>query len=204
METDRRPPNTILTWSFLLLWLGGSLAGLWWFGRAELQPFTFDTTQYRHLTDGPQVPAAIAAALGLDTAGAPVTLLHFGDPRCRCEPKARRHLDRLRQRFTGSALRFVEIEPEQARLFADWLPVQSAPAALVLDRDGRLSYFGPYGSGVSCLEGEAEQVERALAGALDGRPGSTRLDLLGIGCYCPWPAADVASTGKEVMQRTST
>ena len=204
MESDRRYPVHILTWSLLAAWLGGSLAGLWWFGRAQLQPFTVDTAQFRHLAEAPRVPGPMAEALGLDAAAGRVTLMHFGDPRCRCDRTARRHLERLRQRFTGTELQLVEIAPDQTAVLAGWLPLQSVPAALVLDRDRRISYFGPYGSGATCLEGDAVQVERALARAIDGSPGSTRLDLLGVGCYCPGPAGTLAKAGNEGTQRTST
>jgi hypothetical protein len=185
-----------------MLWLSGSLAGLWWFGRAELQPFAVDMAQYRHLADAPRMPGPIAEAFGLDAAAGQVTLLHIGDPNCRCDRTARRHLERLRSRFADSGLHFVEVAPDHAALFGDWLPLQSAPAAVVLDRAGRLSFFGPYGSGATCLDRDAVQVERALVRALDGIPGAARLDLLGIGCYCPWPGADMASASNEGMQRT--
>jgi hypothetical protein len=204
MKTDRRRPIHILAWSLLAVWLSASLAGLWWFGRAQLQPFTVDTAQFRHLLDGARVPDRIAHALGLDATAGRVTLLHFGDADCRCDRTGRRHLQRLRQRFTATGMHFVEVAPDRAALFAGWLPVQSVPAAVVLDRNQRVAYFGPYGSGATCLKGDAVQVERALTRALDGSAGSPRLDLLGVGCYCPGPAASLANASEDGTQRTST
>jgi hypothetical protein len=134
--------------------------------------------------------------------GVPATLtfVHLYNPDCRCNRFVDPHLQRLIEHYASRGVRFVAApsRPLDANSAAPLdLPaisamqstlvragVNSSPAALIFDANGRLVYYGPYSDSAWCGR-TGTLVEPVLDSALSGlaqvrRPRASR------GCFCKW------------------
>lgn len=202
-----------LSWTVLGVWLCGSAWALWSFESGTLRPFVQDISRYSQLQADPNLPPQLVEALR--AAGAVergVTLVHIGDPGCHCDRMQRPRLDAMVARLSDRGLRLVRLDivanavveggDSLAQALHEWLPPAAVPAALVIDGAGRVAYFGPYSSGSACYAGDLGIVERAIESALGGSDQGPRLNLLGQGCYCPWPAMEGQATRKQGIKST--
>ncbi|HLK56195.1 MAG TPA: redoxin family protein [Chthonomonadaceae bacterium] len=126
----------------------------------------------------------------------PVTLLNFWNPSCPCSRFMEGHVRKLMETYAPRGVRFVTVvaceEAEQARsrTLARWqergLPVATAaadpggalarrfgvwaaPAAVILDREGRVVYVGAYNAARYCDDPQSAWAAQALTATLEGR-----------------------------------
>ena len=193
MSTTKRQ---FVSWALLVGWLSATACAFWWFDGQYRRAFTDSVTPYLGFADRPGLPPALLAALnGGHAAG--VILVHFRDAGCPCARFNASHVADISDRYRPQGLRVITVDAAASRglagRLAAWLPVPASPAALVVDADGGLAYFGPYSTGAGCITGSGTVVERAIERALQG-PTEPQLNVLSVGCYCAWPGARTAGT----------
>ena len=77
----------------------------------------------------------------------PVQLVHVFDEYCACNIRARAHINKLNKNQTTAGIGQHFVAPATLQALGFVLP--ATPAVLVFI-DGKLTYAGPYASGVSC------------------------------------------------------
>ncbi|MCB1875536.1 MAG: hypothetical protein KDH88_06120 [Chromatiales bacterium] len=185
--------RSILLSTVVLAWLAGMAAAFSWSLENRMRSFA-DGEQLLIYTDAlnQEVSTDIASPENL------ATLIHYRDAACGCSLPNDEHVVRIAEKYARKSIRFVLVEasvdgsPWTVRV--PWsktltpstagLPkVPSTPAAVVVDRHGRVAYFGPYSEGVGCFTGGGRFVEDTLEHLLAGEPVQ-RANLFASGCYC--------------------
>lgn len=141
-------------WTLLGLWLLTSSVLLFRFGSSDFGEFDPQLQLQQH-------PKQLAALLRLSAANSGETLLlHVMDPACRCAALAENHLQQLQPALAiQPKLRQLALSPHQLQQAG--IAVPATPMIIVL-RDQKLIYSGPYASGPSCSIGDSllDQVLR--------------------------------------------
>lgn len=137
-----------------------------------------------------------------------VAVVHFWDPGCACSRFNEKHVRQLVAEYQQRGIRFVVVAQsgsvagnkglqEQAReVFGDvdivlsrdrsfHQSIPSSPAAVILDEQQQLAYFGPYSEGAICRAGSGRFVERILDKVLKGK-NPRFINTLAYGCFCDW------------------
>jgi hypothetical protein len=181
----------------------GTIGAFWFFELRDWRPFSTQAVRLFETGGTTQANTWFRTHVGTDThesGRAKLTFVHLYNPDCRCNGYTERHLRKLIDRYQSRGVRFVAaLTPAYAgRTVAGplGLPVFSsdrsltaagvntAPAAMIFDADGRLIYYGPYSDSAWCgsAGGLVEPVlDRALAGGapIGGLP-------VVRGCFCVW------------------
>ncbi len=138
----------------------------------------------------------------------PVTLLNFWNPHCPCSRFAESDVQRLIKTYRPSGVRFVTViaseeglQDQQAAL-CDWrargitgtaavadggnkiarrFGVWAAPAAVILDGQGRVVYVGAYNAARYCHDPNTAWANKALAAVVQGQK-PPRAKTLFFGC----------------------
>ena len=160
----------------ICIWLLGMVFSFWWFEYRYWQLFadakvTFDGQVLEELIDRMNVD-------GQDQAK--VTVVHFTDASCPCVSYSRSHIQKLQPALLNS--RQITVSPTDKLMSAVAIP--ATPSVAVWDESGTLAYFGPYSSGALCGQG-TDFVTRVMS-ELNQRRNPEWINMLGIGCYCPW------------------
>ena len=167
----------------LAFWLASVALAFWWFQARLIQPFTEDFAPFTELATSP-TPLVENNSDG-------ITVVQLVDEACYCSRVNQDHRDRIRQRYAGSPVVFIEAQAGQempaslAQHLPQALEQTKSPAALVINKHGRLEYFGPYSFGAGCFTGTGTYVERAIDRAL-ANESHPQVNVLGTGCFCDW------------------
>ena len=110
-------------------------------------------------------------------------------PGCRCNQQVQPYLEQL-MATQGETFVFVQGPAEQFVQTPELIP--AFPAALILNSQQQLSYFGPINRGMGCTQGSSfiESILRSSPLPLG------IVNLLANGCYC-YPAHTVRSTSAQ-------
>jgi hypothetical protein len=188
--------SNAVVWTLVPLWLAATAWLFWAFQVRDLRPFSDDPRPYAQLQGETTMPAGLASVLReLAGPGMP-TVVRFLDRNCRCSRFNEPHAARIRERFADRGVRFVTVDAAAPAVETDfatlpsrlqqWLPIPASPAALVLNGQAEIAYFGPYSVGAGCFTGSGDYVERALERVLSG-DRARQLNVMDSGCYCAWP-----------------
>ncbi len=160
------------------------VSGFWWFELRLIRPFLNEMA----LFNGEQLSSRYAPQSGA------ITLMHFGDVNCPCNKFNRPHVEEIQSHYQHQGVRFVAWQ--QSANYGEILEgfdevhhteslahIPATPAVAIWSKEGQLSYFGPYNSGLICSLGEgfAEIVLDQLAQGLSPEVINTT----GTGCFCP-------------------
>lgn len=183
--------SVILKRSACIIILLSSLIALYyayqWYQNRYVRPFASQAVLFSG--DWLKLPATLAGP-------GKVRLVHFWDPSCPCNVGNQQHLAELLQRFSAEVEFYVVQKPATNGQLAGPLsaltPIQlsqshalpASPAVAVWDRQGQLSYFGPYSEGAVC-SAENSFIEPILQAVLDNRPVRATHQLAS-GCLCDW------------------
>ncbi|MGH1372696.1 MAG: DUF6436 domain-containing protein [Cellvibrionaceae bacterium] len=182
-NTPVKLKSTALALTIIGLWITIVASGFWWYELRLIRPFLDNLA----LFDGQQLDENYRPNSNS------ITLMHFGDPTCPCNQFNQPHLEQLKNYYQPKGVLFVawqqgsEIPPTAGfdRVYqAPNLPfVPVTPAVAIWSHDGKLSYFGPYSSGLLCSLGEgfAETILDQLQAGLSPQVINTT----GVGCFCP-------------------
>lgn len=164
----------------LVSWICLCLAALTYFALQQLRHFDPDNSLHISAMSTEferQVEAHFKAKLGnVESTG-----IHIQAENCRCNFANNRHVDRLDKQLNQLSFRSVKLTTEQADLPTQILP--SAPAILIFNSEGKLSYFGPYSSGYFCNSANS-LVDKLLARIATNLQQTPFIVSDSEGCYC--------------------
>lgn len=196
MTTEVSTRRLLLAIALVGLWGISTVAAFWWFEFRNLQAFQ---PEQAVLFDSGSLQDSLAQQFG--EAAGPVAL-HFWDPDCPCTRFNTPHVRDLMAAYAEKGMRFVVLTPTAAlqtrarEEFGPQVEIRvagpldplSSPAAVLLDGQGQLAYFGPYSTGANCTTGNGDYVELVL-NELDAGNNPRQINTLAVGCFCRWPAA---------------
>lgn len=108
-------------------------------------------------------------------------IVHFSSEQCWCQIVAASHIVSVKKLAEETGL--VNIAVARSELNSDISAyVPSYPAVAVFNASGKLTYFGPYSSGIYCTKGNG-LVEPFILNSENSLP-SAALPLDATGCYC--------------------
>jgi hypothetical protein len=108
------------------------------------------------------------------------TVVHFQNDSCFCQVVADRHIGSVKTLAAKNQFQNVQLNVETVTALKAILP--SVPAVAVIDKQGNLSYLGPYSSGIFCSQGNG-LVEPFIKDNSAVRYGATVISQ-SQGCYC--------------------
>ena len=182
----------------VLVWAAGTVAAFWWFEFRNLRTFLPEQVamfQAERLGD-------LAAETGAPARGPGPVIMHFWDPACPCTRFTTPHVQDIVASYADRDVGLVVLVPEagledaaratfgattDVRVAGTLNPV-SSPAAVLLDAQGELAYFGPYSTGAGCTTGDGSFVESVLD-SLNAGYNPRQVNTLATGCFCRWPDA---------------
>jgi hypothetical protein len=165
--------------SVTAMWLVTAMIGLFYTSSATVKPFDPNGTVY-NAANKPSfdndIKELFEGMLGKEVSNAVIHITREND--CLCQLTASRHINTIKETVvslgkTNISLYLSDIKGLDAIL-------QKTPAIAVFDSNGKLSYFGPYSTGIGCLSGNGT-VEPYLnsetsLGAI--------VPMESLGCYC--------------------
>lgn len=173
--TDK-PSSHIVPVITIIVWLVTMLLGFWWFEYRYWQSFMGS-----NVTFNGALLKSLYKKINADNNYLPeVTVVHFTDKDCPCSSYSREHIKNLQPVLEGSQ-QYV-FTPKDSIMTGISIP--AIPSVAVWDKQGTLAYFGPYSSGAVCGLGD-DFVTRVL-NELKKKINPQWINMLGIGCYCPW------------------
>ncbi len=192
----------VITWLILMFY------AFWWFEYRLLQPFAPGVNSQTVFFDGEQGMQRLADQIAIEIEDKQLqnslaTVVHFWDPDCPCNRLNESHVKKIIQDYGDMGVNFVIATRDksglrearqrfthpavihyQANLPAEFSP-PSSPAAVVVNRQGEASYFGPYSVGALCLSDNGNFVETILDSLLQGK-NRMQINTAAIGCFCDW------------------
>lgn len=166
---------------------------LWsYFGASGLRDFSdqavvFDNTSLA-------LPSQLAGANGR------VRIVHFWDPACTsCNKETSAHLNYLIEMYRRQGVDFYSVQKPGTQgelapfLQGKLIPLSgiegmarlpASPAVAIWDRQGKLSYAGPYSPGLVCSS--ANSFVEPIIDQLVANKKINPIGMLAVGCYCPW------------------
>ena len=188
-----RPSRKTLFVALLLTLWGVAVFAAWrWHEARYLRSFSEQTALF--YCEQLRLPAELAGP-------GPIRLVHFWDPACPCNVGNQQHLAELIGHYAPQGVRFYAVQKpgskgqlpdtlsslEKLPGFDGSAQLPASPAVAIWDRDGKLAYFGPYSSGVTCNSSNSfiEPILEALA----ARRRVSASNNLAVGCFCDWTKA---------------
>lgn len=197
----------------VLIWILGSLFGLYWFQQQSMRPFV-EASDPASARD----PAIVEAGLRELLLRLPesekhsdhkVTVVHLWNPDCLCNSVSARHTSAIINEWPDSPdVRFVILTPtstsdeslSEARkvypnavimkaLPTDALPLTASPGLGIVSATGDMAYFGAYGFGALCTLSDEALFTNMIKQLLSGKDYGPFLNIAGSGCFCDWPTA---------------
>lgn len=159
----------------IIAWFVLTAVSFWWFEYRHWQSFSNTSVAFngQDLEDlFKRLPSG---------SNSKIKVVHFTDQACACSSYSRAHIKDLQgvltqtEQFTLSSLDNI----------TDKIFIPASPSVAVWDQQGELAYFGPYSSGAVCGEG-SDFVSRVVV-ELNQHRNPKWMNMLGVGCYCPWP-----------------
>lgn len=200
---------TLIT-TLVIVWLTGSLFGLWWFQQQAVRPFVeaSDNPAARNLTLVSEKLTTLYSRLpSPQTDLNPVTVIHLWNPDCLCNNVSARHTNAIIDAFTSEQLNFVMLAPASTsdqkikeaqelnpratvirQQQNDDIPLTASPALAVFNPSGKMAYFGAYGFGALCSLSDDDLFTNMVTSLLNGESYGPFLNIAGSGCFCAWPA----------------
>ena len=208
-EPEHSKQKVILISGLVILWLAGSLFGLWWFQQKSIRPFISqtDTPESRDIEAVSQGLSRVLQRSDINVRTPDkVTLIHLWNPDCLCNNVSARHTQGVLNAFDPTILKFIMLAPthtsdedlmEAQRLNpraqiirlmeSDKLPLTASPGLAIFNPDGQLAYFGAYGFGALCSLSDDELFTNMISTMLAGKPYGPFMNVAGSGCFCEWP-----------------
>lgn len=104
-------------------------------------------------------------------------VLSLYEPGCLCNLVSKRHETALQQLANQLKVDFYRVDASQMNL-------PSTPALLILDAQGKVQFFGPFGFGAFCTQDSTSYAQKQLASIANNYQTDPIYSLSGNGCYC--------------------
>ena len=208
----------ILAGLLFVLWLIATVVAFWWFQFRNINVFDPRAEQNQTVFfESGELGSRLENMFlhQAENAKSKIHIIHFWNPACSCNRFNEQHVKDIIELYGNRNVEFTIVvngETDQVRkaraqlaskvfthpavkhVRTDW-PLKngppSSPAAAILDKNGQLTYFGPYSLGAQCTTGNGKFVETMLdqmaSDSLDQREKvKKQLNTLAVGCFCPW------------------
>lgn len=74
------------------------------------------------------------------------TVLHFSKPNCACQKTSEQHVNNLNKLAKENSFNVINVSINKHDI------IPSTPAVAIMNNEGELIYFGPYGQGIACSQ----------------------------------------------------
>lgn len=108
------------------------------------------------------------------------SVIHFQSNNCFCQTVAQSHIYSIEKLAAQKQLQNVKLNLDEHTAFKAYIP--SVPAVAVIEKNGKLSYLGPYSTGMFCSQGNG-LVEPFLKKSQNNTIAATVISQ-SQGCYC--------------------
>lgn len=169
-----------LSWSLLAVWAMGLLVALLVYGQRQLSEFDPEGKLQYH-SSSPQFDERLTAALKAQQIKSG-SIIHIGTQQtCFCENLTEPHQTQLVEKFRSMAFELVKLDieeiPELGRILS------TVPALMIVDKQYRLRYVGPYATGYGCFTGK-NLVEQVTGYAQLSPYQGAVIKADAVGCFC--------------------
>jgi len=194
--------------ALVLGWLGIVVSGFWWFQYKDLNSFATKSSVVFFQGDRFSEQLTILAGHYRDTKK--TTVVHFWDTDCGCNRFNEQHVNSLIKKYGSKNIQFLIVakisdRAKEKTIIAnakskfkhsaviDVIPeykfklesMPSTPSVAVLNKEQKLTYFGPYSIGTVCNIKNGAFVEKTLNNLLAGS-SKKQINVLATGCFCEW------------------
>ena len=171
--------KTIVAWLVVPIWIALSALGLYLASGFSMSAFDPQGFLYQRINQPDFDSVFVVQMNGAFDEPLIDTVVHIANAeQCLCQVSSSRHINTVKSLAVEQGKRNVEVSIESIPYLQS--VVTTTPAIAVFDGDGRLSYLGPYSTGVGCFTGNG-QVEPYLT--YEAEVGAVvPVDV--SGCYC--------------------
>lgn len=199
----------------MAVWLIGTGYAFWWFQARDIRPFDLQAAE---LIEEQSLTRSLDSLLtSLQAVPGKSYLLHFWQPDCSCNRFNRAHVKEISDKYREENFQLVTITRphpdysnqeliqmakqefdsvviiDQQKLLTGNARIPAAPAAAVIDKNGKLAYFGPYSDSTFCGLGGTAFVERVADLLVKGENPSI-VNTMVLGCFCDWDSNNIQKT----------
>ena len=170
----------IVAWLVVPIWIVLSAAGLYLISGLTTSAFDPNGTLYERI-NRPDFDQEFALHL-TKSLNKPLNnlVLHIASgEQCLCQVSSSRHINTVKTLAQEQGKLNIDLQVNTDRYLQS--VITSTPAIAVFDQEGRLSYLGPYATGMGCFTGNG-QVEPYLNYRAD--VGGAVVPVDAAGCYC--------------------
>lgn len=104
------------------------------------------------------------------------TILHFSQANCQCQQVSQSHIQGLDKIALANEFNVINVRLDGHHF------IPATPSVAIVNRDGGIIYFGPYGSGLACSQ-TSGYAQTMLKNFLKGYEASFIVKQAS-GCYC--------------------
>lgn len=104
------------------------------------------------------------------------TVLHFSKPNCDCQKTSEQHIQEINKLASDNSFNIVNVVINQHEI------IPSTPSVAIMDNEGGVVYFGPYGQGLACSQ-TSGYAQTMLNNFLKGY-SANMIVKEAKGCYC--------------------
>ncbi|MGF1643622.1 MAG: DUF6436 domain-containing protein [Thiotrichales bacterium] len=209
----------------VVAWLVATGYAFWYFQLQYVRPFDVESRATQsHWFEADALAASILEQIEFtnrtDRGRALATVINLWDPGCACSRFSAAHVRDLIERFSDQGVRFVVVAPspldERAIAKAratfgsdamighfggtEWArAVPASPAAIVLDEQHHIRYFGPYSNDAFCSSEGGAFVEVTLDHLLGHSVRDPAVNVLASGCFCDWKPERTVAGGPHTI-----
>ena len=158
------------------LWLLCMVFAFWWFEYRHWQTFNTQNIVF----NGAELSLLQQRLHTENTPVEGLKVVHFTDETCQCSRYSRSHIEELQPVFKNVTQ--ITLSPNHQHMQNIQIP--ASPSVAIWDEQGELAYFGPYSSGAIC--GQGNDFVRPVIQQLKKQNNPRWINMIGIGCYCPW------------------
>lgn len=200
----------------VVIWLIATVFAFWWFQFKNIKAFDIDavanqTVFFESGELGNRLENLIEAEVKQGKKSDSISVIHFWNPDCPCSKFNEVHVKKIISDYSDKNVAFsvvvsgksAEQRKERSLLAkqvfnlaavkdirSDW-PMEkgppSSPAVAIMNKQGKLVYFGPYSLGARCSPEKGKFVEKVLDRLKDEKLSQKKqLNTLAVGCFCPW------------------
>jgi hypothetical protein len=158
----------------IFIWLGSTVLAFAYFINGRL--VDFDVDGKLNTIDNHQLAIALSSYTDALINHEKSTILHFSQPDCKCQQYSHDHIQDINKIASEHHFNIMNIRVKKDSV----VPV--TPSIAILDDQGDIVYFGPYGEGLACSQ-TSGYAQTVLHNLLKGYAANLIIKEA-KGCYC--------------------
>jgi hypothetical protein len=130
--------------AIIVVWLGFTVLAFAYFSKDRL--VTFDIDNKLQGVDHLQFAGYLQDYLPTNKVGVGNQVIHFSKTGCDCQKFSQNHIVDLNKMAKKNQFNIVNVEVNEHDI------IPATPSVAILDKFGKVIYFGPYGQGLGCSQ----------------------------------------------------